>query len=80
MVEDSGGVGCIGVYFMCLLDEEVLVGKYDIIVLLIEFGDLLVMDYLILYQLGYNVLDRVCWLVQFWFFNYNNMMVVKIGW
>lgn len=77
---DDGGVGRYGAYSLKLDDEERRLAPYERVAPLTEPGDLLIMDFLVLHQSGYNRSDRARWSMQFRYFNFNDPTGIEINW
>jgi len=69
-----------GAYKIGIVDDEKVAGRYEQIAPLTTPGDLIVMDFLTIHQLGFNVSDRSRWSVQSRFFNFREPNGMKIGW
>lgn len=69
-----------GAYQIALVDEERVVAKYKQEAPLTEPGDLIVMDYLVIHQSGFNVSRRSRWSIQSRFFNFREENGMRLGW
>ena len=78
--EDDGGIGRSGAYALRLRDEKNLIQKYEIVAPLTKPGDLLVLDFFVMHQSGYNVSTSPRWSMQSRYFNFRDPLGVKISW
>jgi hypothetical protein len=77
---DDAGAGKSGAYALFLENEDTIVAKYNMVEPLLEPGDLIVMNFLLLHQSGLNVSDRPRWSMQFRYFNFADPVGTAIGW
>jgi ectoine hydroxylase-related dioxygenase (phytanoyl-CoA dioxygenase family) len=77
---DPAGVGKSAAYALFLENEEQIVAKYPKMEPLLAPGDLIIMNFLLLHQSGYNVSDRPRWSMQFRYFNFADRVGTAIGW
>lgn len=78
--DDDAGLNRTGAYALRFKDEEKLVSNYQVLAPLTNPGDLLVLDYFILHQSGYNVSKSPRWSMQLRYFNYRDPLGIKISW
>ncbi|MGO4326839.1 phytanoyl-CoA dioxygenase family protein [Cupriavidus sp. 2TAF22] len=76
------GVGAAksGAYKIGMVDDEKVVAAYERCAPLTRPGDLIVLDFLVIHQSGYNVSDRPRWSVQSRFFNFRDPYGARLGW
>jgi Phytanoyl-CoA dioxygenase (PhyH) len=77
---DSAGAGKSGAYALFLENEDAIVSRYSVVEPLLEPGDLIVMNFLLLHQSGFNTSDRPRWSMQFRYFNFADPVGTAIGW
>ena len=78
--DDDAGLGRAGAYALRLQGEEQLLARYDVVAPLTKPGDLLILDYFILHQSGYNVSNSPRWSMQLRYFNFRDPLGIKISW
>ena len=78
--DDAAGVGKSGAYALFLENEEQVVAKYQKLEPLLAPGDLIVMNFLLLHQSGFNISDRPRWSMQFRYFNFADPVGTAMGW
>jgi ectoine hydroxylase-related dioxygenase (phytanoyl-CoA dioxygenase family) len=70
--DDDAGLGRAGAYALRLQGEEDLLARYNITAPLTKPGDLLIMDFFVLHQSGYNVSKTPRWSMQLRYFNFRD--------
>ena len=80
ILDDDGGLGRSGAYAVRLQNEAEIVGHYAKVAPLTRPGDLLIMDFLVLHESGYNISDWPRWTMQLRYFNFNDPIGIKLGW
>ena len=80
ILDDDGGLGRSGAYAVRLQNEAEIVARYAKVAPLTRPGDLLIMDFLVLHESGYNVSDWPRWTMQLRYFNFNDPIGIKLGW
>jgi hypothetical protein len=69
-----------GAYALRLVNESEVVEKYEVIAPLLEPGDLLIMDFMLLHCSGRNSGTRARWSMQFRYFDLSNPIGRRNGW
>lgn len=69
-----------GAYSLRLANEEELLAKHSQTAPLINPGDLIIMDFLVLHASGLNRSKRSRWSMQFRYFNFANPIGLSYGW
>jgi hypothetical protein len=78
--DDDAGLGRAGAYALRLQNEEKLLERYNIAAPLLKPSDLLILDFFILHQSGYNVSASPRWSMQLRYFNFRDPLGIKISW
>jgi hypothetical protein len=76
----EGEVSKPGAYSLRLYNEEEVLSKYEIIHSLMEPGDLIIIDYLVLHASGFNCGKRSRWSMQMRYFNYLDPVGQSYDW
>ena len=69
-----------GAYSLMLKDEETLLARYERVAPLLQPGDLVVVDFLLLHASGHNRGGRSRWSMQFRYFNFAEPVGRSHGW
>lgn len=78
--DDDAGLGRAGAYALRLEKEAERVARYELLAPLLQPGDLLVLDYLVLHQSGHNISTSPRWSMQMRYFNFRDPLGIGISW
>jgi hypothetical protein len=78
--QGGGATARSGAYALFLDDEAAIVGRYPKLAPLLQPGDLLVLDFLLLHASGHNRATRARWSMQFRYFNFADPTGRGHGW
>jgi hypothetical protein len=78
--DDDAGLGRAGAYALRMEQEAERVARYRLAAPTTKPGDLIILDYLVLHQSGYNVSKSPRWTMQMRYFNFADPLGIRIGW
>ncbi len=78
--KSGAGAAKAGAYRIGIVDDERVASGYEQVAPLTAPGDLIVMDFLVIHQSGYNVSTMPRWSMQSRFFNFRDPYGMRLGW
>ncbi|AOZ02416.1 hypothetical protein BKK81_24495 [Cupriavidus sp. USMAHM13] len=78
--KSGAGAAKAGAYRIGIVDDEQVAAGYEQVAPLTRPGDLIVLDFLVIHQSGFNVSSEARWSMQSRFFNFRDDYGMRLGW
>ncbi len=79
-VEESTSTGKEGAYAIRIKNELEVIGRYEIVSPILDPGDVLIMDWMLVHASSDNVGNRVRWSIQSRSFNFRDSVGIDLNW